>query len=222
MGAPIRSRTRGGHDRLRRLARLGLRRFRGRRRPGAPGPRRLALRDHPAARRRRLRLPATPQCGAVRSPLPGRPGRRAGRPTTRVALVPDPPGRDGRDRRRRRRRRSSRRRCFASWPGSPGRPPTQAYPLRVEGTTERVLLAALALARGDADAAEVVLAPVADLPADGQDAPLAAPAQRGVRPAGRGPTARRDRVRRGARPRAPGCCWGCFRSRSWTTFPAWW
>src|SRR6478735_763362 len=46
-------------------------------------------------------------------------------------------------------------------------------PLRVEGTTERVPLAALALARGDADAAEVVLAPVADLPAVGHDAPLA-------------------------------------------------
>ena len=44
---------------------------------------------------------------------------------------------------------------------------------RVEGTTERVLLAALALARGDAEAAEVVLAPVADLPAEGRDEPLA-------------------------------------------------
>ena len=51
--------------------------------------------------------------------------------------------------------------------------PFVGLPLRVEGTTERVLLAALALARGDADAADVVLAPVSDLPADGHDAPLA-------------------------------------------------
>ena len=57
--------------------------------------------------------------------------------------------------------------------GVAGETPYAGLPLRVEGTTERVLLAALALARGDADAAEVVLAPVADLPADGHDAPLA-------------------------------------------------
>ena len=57
--------------------------------------------------------------------------------------------------------------------GIAGETPYAALPLRVEGTTERVLLAALALARGDADAAEVVLAPVADLPTGGPDAPLA-------------------------------------------------
>ena len=56
--------------------------------------------------------------------------------------------------------------------GVAGEAPYAGLPLRVEGTTERVLLAALALARGDADAADVVLAPVADLPADGQEAPL--------------------------------------------------
>ena len=57
--------------------------------------------------------------------------------------------------------------------GVAGQTPFAGMPLRVEGTTERVLLAALALARGDADAAEAVLAPVADRPVEGHDAPLA-------------------------------------------------
>jgi LuxR family maltose regulon positive regulatory protein len=48
-----------------------------------------------------------------------------------------------------------------------------AAPPRVAGTTERVLLAALALARGDADAAEAVLEPVSDLPSGPADVPLA-------------------------------------------------
>ena len=57
--------------------------------------------------------------------------------------------------------------------GSAGAAPDVPVPLHVVGTGELVLLAALALARGDADGAEAVLEPVATLPAAGEDTPLA-------------------------------------------------
>jgi LuxR family maltose regulon positive regulatory protein len=56
--------------------------------------------------------------------------------------------------------------------GSAGSAPEMSVPLHVVGTGELVLLATLALARGDADGAEAVLAPVAALPQAGPDTPL--------------------------------------------------
>ena len=57
--------------------------------------------------------------------------------------------------------------------GSAGAAPEGPVPLHVVGTGELVMLAALALARGDADGAEAVLEPVATLPTAGKDTPLA-------------------------------------------------